>query len=67
MGEYDKIFVGKGDITSNSNIKNPDLNDLFYLSELAFVVELAMARAQQEDSVYRLKIPLLCCAIGKLK
>ena len=28
---------------------------LFYLSELAFAVELALAKAQDEDSVFRIK------------
>jgi hypothetical protein len=55
---YDrKMIVGDGeeDITENSTTKKPDVDYLFYLSELAFAVELALAKAQQEDSVFRIK------------
>jgi hypothetical protein len=35
--------------------KKPDVDDLFYLSELAFEVELALVKAQEKDSVFRIK------------
>jgi hypothetical protein len=35
--------------------KKPDVDYLFHLSEMAFAVELALARAQKEDSVFRIK------------
>jgi hypothetical protein len=35
--------------------KKPDVDYLFHLSKLAFAVELALARAQEEDSVFRIK------------
>jgi hypothetical protein len=35
--------------------KKPDVDDLFYLSELAFAVELALAKAQEEDSMFRIR------------
>jgi hypothetical protein len=34
----------------------PNVDYLFYLSELAFAVELALAKAQEEDSVFRMKL-----------
>ncbi|MGB7558876.1 MAG: hypothetical protein WBM37_10205, partial [Nitrososphaeraceae archaeon] len=40
--------------TMDGNIKRPDV-DYFHLSELAFAVELALAKAQEEDSVFRIK------------
>jgi hypothetical protein len=53
---YDKkIVVDEEDITGDSITKKTDVDDLFYLSELAFVVELALAKAQEEDSVFRIK------------
>jgi hypothetical protein len=59
---YDKkMIVGseeEEDITVNSITKRPDVDYLFYLfylSELAFAVELALARALEEDSVFRIK------------
>jgi hypothetical protein len=54
---YDKkIVVGsEEDITEDSIAKKPDVNQLFYLSELAFVVELALAKAQEEGSIFRIK------------
>jgi hypothetical protein len=36
--------------------KKPDVDYLFHLSEMAFAVELALARAQKEDSVFRIMI-----------
>src|SRR5215207_10688 len=53
---YDKkIVVKEEDITEGSTTKKPDVDDLFYLSELAFAVELALAKAQEEDSVFRIR------------
>jgi hypothetical protein len=44
------------DITKDKNrIEKPNVDYLFYLSELAFAVELALAKAQEEDSVFRIK------------
>ena len=40
-----------GDIVT----KKPDVDYLFYLSELAFAVELALAKAQEEISVIRIR------------
>jgi hypothetical protein len=40
-----------GDIVT----KKPDVDYLFYLSELAFAVELALAKTQEEDSVFRIR------------
>jgi hypothetical protein len=39
----------------DGNTKKPDVDYLFHLSELAFAVELALARAQKEDCVFRIK------------
>jgi hypothetical protein len=50
-----KIVVDEKDTTGDSNIRKPDVDYLFYLSELAFAVELALAKAQEEDSVFRIK------------
>jgi hypothetical protein len=36
-------------------IEKPNVDYLFYLSELAFAVELALAKAQEEDSVFRIR------------
>jgi hypothetical protein len=57
---YDKKIVAKEeeDISGNNSQnqdKKPDIDYLFYLSELAFAVELALAKAQEEDSVFRIK------------
>jgi len=56
---YDKKIVGgeeeEENITGDSNTKKPDVDYLFYLSELAFAVELALAKAQEEDSVFRIR------------
>jgi len=53
---YDKkIIVVEEDITVEGITKKPDVNYLFYLSELAFAVELALAKAQEEDSMFRIK------------
>jgi hypothetical protein len=54
---YDKknIDIDEENITEDSTSKKPDVNDLFYLSELAFAVELALAKAQEEYSLFRIK------------
>jgi hypothetical protein len=54
---YDKKSVAEGeDITKDNNQnKKIDVDHLFYLSELAFAVELALAKAQEEHSVYRIR------------
>jgi hypothetical protein len=51
------MIVGEeGDRDSNQNQnKKPDVDHLFYLSELAFTVELALAKAQEEGSVFRIR------------
>jgi hypothetical protein len=49
---YDKK---SNNYTTDNNTKKPDVDYLFHLSELAFAVELALARAQEEDSVFRIK------------
>jgi hypothetical protein len=45
---YDKK---SNNYTIDNNIKRPDVDYLFHLSEMAFAVELALAKAQEEDSV----------------
>ena len=55
---YEKKIVGEEDITEDNNQnknKKLDVDDLFYLSELAFAVELALAKAQEEDSLFRIR------------
>jgi hypothetical protein len=57
---YDKKIVAKEeeDISgknSQNQDKEPDVDYLFYLLELAFAVELALAKAQEEDSVFRVR------------
>jgi hypothetical protein len=49
---YDKKNIN---FTMDGNTKKPDVDYLFHLSEIAFAVELALARAQEEDSVFRIK------------
>jgi hypothetical protein len=39
----------------NDNNNKPDVDYLFHLSEIAFAVELALAKAQEEDSVFRIR------------
>lgn len=36
-------------------MKKPDVEYLFHLSEIAFAVELALAKAQDEDSLFGIK------------
>jgi len=49
---YDKK---SNNYTLDGNTKKPDVNSLFHLSEIAFAVELALAKAQEENSVPRIK------------
>jgi dsDNA-binding SOS-regulon protein len=54
----DKVIVGdKKDMPEDDDNQNksPDVNYLFRLSEMAFAVELALAKAQEEDSAFRIK------------
>lgn len=41
--------------TMDDSTKKPDVDYLFHLSELAFAVELALAKAKEEDSVLGIK------------
>ena len=52
---YDKKIVAEveGMATDNNQKEKPDVDYLFYLSELAFAVELALAKARGEDSVLK--------------
>ena len=50
---YDKKITK--DIVEDGITNKPDVDYLFHLSELAFAVELALAKAQEEDSVFRIK------------
>ena len=50
---YDKNstnYTGKDD-----NTKRPDVDYLFYLSEIAFAVELALAKATEQDSLFKIR------------
>jgi hypothetical protein len=51
---YDKklVVANQEGLTQEKATKRPDVDYLFYLSELAFAVELALARAQEKDSVF---------------
>ena len=49
---YDKK---SNNYTMDGNSKKPDVDYLFHLSEIAFALELALAKAQEEDSVFRIK------------
>jgi hypothetical protein len=49
---YDKR---SNNYTIDDDTKKPDVDYLFHLSEIAFAVELALAKAQEEDSVFRIK------------
>jgi hypothetical protein len=56
---YDKEMIagseeGEG-LSGDIVTKKPNVDYLFYLSELAFAVELALAKAQEEDSVFRIR------------
>jgi hypothetical protein len=50
---YDKNI--SKDIMEDAVTKKPDVDYLFHLSEIAFAVELALAKAKEEDSVFRIK------------
>ena len=50
---YDKNIIKY--TVEDDNIKRPDVDYLFHLSEIAFAVELAFAKAQEEDSIFRIK------------
>ena len=54
---YDKKIVAEveGMAMDNNQIEKPDVDYLFYLSELAFAVELALAKARGEDSVIKIR------------
>ena len=39
----------------DDNIKRPDVDYLFYLSEIAFAVELALAKATEKDSIFKIR------------
>jgi hypothetical protein len=43
------------DIMEDGITQKPDVDYLFYLSEIAFAVELALAKAEEEGSVFRIK------------
>jgi hypothetical protein len=49
---YDKQSIN---YTKDGNIKKPDVEYLFHLSEIAFAIELALAKAKEEDSVFRIR------------
>ena len=49
---YDKK---SNNYTMDDNTKKPDVDYLFHLSELAFAVEFALAKAKEEDSVFRIR------------
>ena len=50
---YDKKITK--DIVEDGITDKPDVDYLFQLSEFAFAVELALAKAQEEDSVFRIR------------
>ena len=50
---YDKKITK--DTLEDGITKKPDVDYLFHLSEIAFAVELALAKAQEEDSVFRIR------------
>lgn len=50
---YDKKITK--DIVDDGITNKPDVDYLFQLSEFAFAVELALAKAQEEDSVFGIK------------
>ena len=39
----------------DENTKRPDVDYLFYLSEIAFAVELALAKATEQDSIFKIR------------
>ena len=50
---YDKKITK--DIMEDDITKKPDVDYLFHLSEIAFAVELTLAKTREEDSVFRIK------------
>jgi hypothetical protein len=51
-----KIVAEEEDVARDKNqTEKPNVDYLFYLSELAFEVELALAKAQEEDSVFTIR------------
>jgi hypothetical protein len=63
---YDKKVIAgnKEDIAGDNNQNNkPDVDYLFYLSGLAFAVELALTRAQEKDSVFRIRSSADACHV----
>ncbi len=50
---YSKTVISE-DSNQNQN-KKTDVDYLFHLSEFAFAVELALVKAQEEGSVFRIK------------
>ena len=49
------IRISIRDIVEEGITDKPDVDYLFHLSELAFAVEFALAKAQEEDSVFMYK------------
>jgi hypothetical protein len=49
---YDKK---SNNYTMDVSTEKPDVDYLFHLSEIAFALELALAKAQEEDSVFRIR------------
>jgi hypothetical protein len=41
--------------TTDDSTEKPDVDYLFHLSEIAFAVELALAKAQEDGSVFRIR------------
>jgi hypothetical protein len=52
---YDKKITNN--IMSEGNTKNPDVDYLFYLSEIALAVKLALAKATEEESTFKIRSP----------
>jgi hypothetical protein len=50
---YDKKITK--DIVEDGITEKPDVDHLFHLSEIAFAVEFALAKAREEDSVFRIR------------
>jgi hypothetical protein len=50
---YDKKI--SKDVVEDGITEKPDVDHLFHLSEIAFAVELALAKAREEDSVFCIK------------
>jgi hypothetical protein len=54
---YDKKIVPEREdmVSDNDQIEKLNVDHLFYLSELALAVELALAKAQEVDSVFKIR------------